>query len=223
VNAQFFALAFSAAVNPSLLGVDLVLIVNQRPRAMLAFVLIGGMLAAITIGLIDVLVIRANVVKTQGGLSAGADLALGMLLLIAAGWLMFWRQPSPASSAAGDGKAAGKSNWTQRALREPRLGLAGVVGVVLGLPGVLYLTALHNLVSGGWSVAMQVAGVIVFVLIEFTLLIVPLLTLSFWPERTAALLHGSQAWLLRHGRQMLAWVALVLGVYLTISGIVNLA
>ncbi len=223
MNAQFFALAFSAAVNPSLLGVDLVLIVNRRPRAMLAFVLLGGMLAAITIGLVDVLVIRANVVKTQGGLSAGADLALGLLLLAAAGWLMIRHHPSPASSAAGDGKAAGKSGWTQRALREPRLGLAGVVGVVLGLPGALYLTALHNLVSGGWPVPVQVAGVIVFVGIEFTLLIVPLLTLIFRPERTAALLRGSQAWLLRHGRQMLAWVALVLGVYLTISGIVNLA
>jgi len=34
VNAQFFALAFIAALNPKLLAVDLLLAENRRPRAM---------------------------------------------------------------------------------------------------------------------------------------------------------------------------------------------
>jgi hypothetical protein len=34
VNAEFFALAFSAALNPKLLAIDLLLIENRRPRAM---------------------------------------------------------------------------------------------------------------------------------------------------------------------------------------------
>ena len=42
MTAEFFALAFTAAINPSLLGIDLLLIVNRRPAAMLAFVLAGG-------------------------------------------------------------------------------------------------------------------------------------------------------------------------------------
>jgi hypothetical protein len=34
MNAQFFALAFIAALNPKFLAVDLLLIENRRPRAM---------------------------------------------------------------------------------------------------------------------------------------------------------------------------------------------
>jgi hypothetical protein len=34
MNAEFFALAFTAALNPKLLAVDLLLIENRRPRAM---------------------------------------------------------------------------------------------------------------------------------------------------------------------------------------------
>ena len=81
MNSGFFALAFSAAVNPSLLAVDLVLLLNRRPRAMLWCVLLGGMSVAVLFGLLDVLVVHADVGKAQGSLSAGADLALGLLLL----------------------------------------------------------------------------------------------------------------------------------------------
>jgi hypothetical protein len=35
MNGGFFALAFIAAVNPTLLAVDLAVLMNQRPRAML--------------------------------------------------------------------------------------------------------------------------------------------------------------------------------------------
>ncbi len=34
MNAEFFVLAFIAALNPKLLAVDLLLIENRRPRAM---------------------------------------------------------------------------------------------------------------------------------------------------------------------------------------------
>jgi Sap, sulfolipid-1-addressing protein len=83
MNAEFFALAFVAALNPKLLAVDLLLIENRRPRAMFLCVLIGGITVALTIGLLDVLVFHADALKAQGTVSAGVDLALGLLLLAA--------------------------------------------------------------------------------------------------------------------------------------------
>jgi hypothetical protein len=35
MNAEFFALAFFAALNPKLLAIDLLLMENRRPRAMI--------------------------------------------------------------------------------------------------------------------------------------------------------------------------------------------
>ena len=83
MNAEFFALAFTAALNPKLLALDLLLIENRRPRAMFLCVLLGGMTVALTIGLLDVLTVHGDVITSQGKASAGVDLALGLLLLAA--------------------------------------------------------------------------------------------------------------------------------------------
>ncbi|HXS65405.1 MAG TPA: GAP family protein [Streptosporangiaceae bacterium] len=223
MTAEFFALAFAAAINPSLLGTDLMLIVNRRPVAMLAFVLTGGLGMAVTIGLVDVLVVRSQLVKTQGGIGAAGDLAIGLLMTAIGGLIIARRRPGArtAKSPAHDKKQRGDS-WMQRALAQPRLALAVAVGAVLGLPGGLYLTALHNLVAGHWSTATQVIAVLVFAVIEFTLVIVPLALLISRPQDTAAVLHRAQDWLARNGRMTLAVLLCGLGIYLTISSIVSL-
>ena len=81
MNAEFFALAFVAALNPKLLATDLLLIENRRPRAMFLCVLLGGLTVGLTIGLLDVLVFHADAINSQQTVSAGVDLALGLLLL----------------------------------------------------------------------------------------------------------------------------------------------
>ena len=223
MSGRFFALAFTAAVNPSLLAVDLVLLVNRRPRAMFWCVLLGGIGMAVLIGLVDVLVVKSNVVKTQGSLSPAADLALGLLLL-AVGVLLVTgrpgrrREPGPAP----DRGSADKSNWMLRALRKPRLGVAVAVGAVIGLPGAAYLTALHVLLSDKSTTATRVVAVFLFAVIEFTLVIIPLILLTIRPDDAAAVVERAQDWLTRHGRQAAASIALVLGAYLTTSSLVGL-
>jgi len=231
MNARFFALAFAAAINPTLLAVDLILIVNRRPRPMITFVLLGGLAMAVTIGLVDVLIIRSNVQQTQGGLGPGADLAIGLFLLIAAAILFATgrkrrsHDPPAATGHREEGKAERRKSedgWMRRALREPRPLLAVVVGAALGLPGGLYLAALHGLTTGSYSTATQVIGVVVFAVIEFALLIIPIILLVTRPQATGAFLERTNNWLAVHGRQAGIAVALVLGTYLTVSGLVGL-
>ena len=70
MNAEFFVLAFTAALNPKLLALDLLLIENRRPRTMFLCVLLGGMTVALAIGLLDVLTIHADAITAQGKASA---------------------------------------------------------------------------------------------------------------------------------------------------------
>jgi len=229
VNAEFFALAFTAALNPKLLAIDLLLIENRRPRAMFLCILAGGIGTGVAIGLIDVLAIRADHIRSQSKPSAGVDLAVGLILLvlgvlIAAGVVARMQaarqarrgRPAKAKKDSGDG-------WATRVLSEPRLGIAVVIGVLVGLPGAAYLTALHQLVAGKYPTATQVVAVIVFVVIEFLLIIVPWLCLELWPATTAAFLKRAQDWLTGHVTQLLAWICILLGAYLTISGAVRLS
>ena len=228
MNAEFFALAFLSALNPKLLAIDLLLIENRRPRAMFLCLLLGGMTVAATVGLLDVLVFHADAIKAQGKVSAGVDLALGLLLLIAGALLATGRlhgrrkAPVPAGDGA-PGKPEKKDSWAQRVLSEPRLGLAMLVGALIGIPGATYLTALHNLVTGNSSTGIQVLAVVVFVIIDFLLIIIPFAFLELRPEATKALLKHSQDWLLGHALQLMATIALLLGAYLAISGLVRLS
>src|SRR5580693_2172315 len=164
MNAEFFALAFLSALNPKLLALDLVLIENRRPRVMFLCLLLGGLTVAATVGLLDVLVFHADAIKAQGRVSAGVDLAVGLLLLAAGALLatgrVHGRRKVPVP--AGDGppeKEKKKGGWAQRVLSEPRLGLAMLVGAVVGIPGASYLTALHDLVTGKSPTVTQVIAV----------------------------------------------------------------
>jgi hypothetical protein len=228
MNAEFFALAFLSALNPKLLALDLLLIENRRPRAMFLCLLLGGMTVAATIGLLDVLVFHADAIKAQGRVSAGVDLALGLLLLAAGALLatgrLHGRRKAPVPAGGGPaGKPEKKDSWAQRVLSEPRPGLAMLVGALIGIPGATYLTALHNLVTGTSSTATQVAAVVIFVIIDFLLIIIPFAFLELRPEATKALLTHTQDWLLSHTLQLMVAIALLLGGYLAISGLVRLS
>ncbi len=231
MNAEFFVLAVSAALNPKLLGLDLLLIENRRPRAMFLCVLLGGMTVALTIGLLDVLTVHADAITAQGKASAGVDLTLGLLLLAGGGLLATGRlhgrrrAPGPAGTAPPDHPAEPekKDGWAQRGLAEPRLGLALLVGARVGLPGASYIAALHHLVDGKYSTVTQVIAVVVFVVIEFLLIIIPFAFLELRPEATKALLKRAQDWLLGHALKLMVGVALVLGAYLTISALIRLS
>jgi hypothetical protein len=232
MNAEFFVLAFTAALNPKLLAIDLLLAENRRPRLMFLCVLIGGLTVGITIGLLDVLVFHLDAISSQKTVSAGVDLGLGLLLLAAGALVATGRLHArrKATVPAGGGQPPKpekeekeeKEGWG-RLLAEPRFGLAMLVGAVCGIPGASYLAGLHILITSKASTANQVAGVILFVLIEFLLIIIPFAFLELRPEATKAALRRFQDWLLGHARQIMAYTALILGAYLTVSGLARLS
>jgi Sap, sulfolipid-1-addressing protein len=228
VNAEFFALAFVAALNPKLLALDLLLIENRRPRAMFLCLLLGGMTVALTVGLLDVLVFHADAIMHQASVGAGVDLAVGLLLLAVGALLatgrVHGRRKVPVPAGGGPpAKKEKKDGWAQRVLSEPRLGLAMLVGAVVGIPGASYLTALHNLVTGKSSTVIQVVAVVIFVVIDFLLIIVPFVFLELRPEATKARLKRIQDWLLSHALRLMAAIALLLGAYLAVSGLIRLS
>jgi Sap, sulfolipid-1-addressing protein len=226
MTASFIGLACLAALNPKLLVVDLLFIGNRRPLPTFVCFMLGGIGLAVAIGLVDVFVLQVDAIRTQGSASAGLDLALGIPLvavgaLLASGRL-HRRQRRPHARPA-DKPPPRIQAWAQRVLHEPRFGLAVAIGAVVGTPGGEYLLALHELVTGKAATAVQATDVVVFVLIEFTLVIVPFAFLVARPEGVKAAVERFKAWLIKHALQVVGAVALVAGGYMVISGVLRLS
>jgi hypothetical protein len=221
MNAAFFGLAFLAALNPKLLVVDLILAQNKRPRLMFLCFLLGGMGLGITVGLLDVLVLHLDAIKTQNHASGGLDLALGVPLLAVGAQLatdhlhMHRRRPPDPPKARQPSKLAA---WARRVLHEPRYGLAVIIGAAVGTPGASYLLALHHLISSKTPTGVAVIAVIVFVLINWALVLVPFAFLEFRPQRTEQALKQFMDWLASHERQVAAGVCLLAGAFMVITG-----
>ena len=64
---------------------------------------------------------------------------------------------------------------------------------------------------------------VVFVIIDFILIIIPFAFLELRPEGTKLALKRTQDWLLGHALQLMAAIALLLGAYLTVSGLIRLS
>jgi len=225
MNAEFFGLAFLAALNPKLLGLDVLLIQNTRPRLMFSGFLLGCMTVCLSIGLLDVFVLRSDAIKTQAQASAGLDLALGVPLVVIGALLatgrLHRRRRAPAPAA--DGQPPKREGWEQRLVSKPRFGIAVLLGAVAGTPGADYVIALHQLVTGKSSTAAQAVAVVVFALIEFSLVIIPFVFLLVRPAGTEAQLQHAEHWLKSHARQVLAAVALLVGAFMVISGLTRLS
>jgi Sap-like sulfolipid-1-addressing protein len=226
MSASFIGLACLAALNPKLLVVDLLLIGNRRPVPMFVCFMLGGIGLAVAIGLVDVFVLQVDAIKTQGSASAGLDLALGIPLvavgaLLASGRL-HRRQRQPHARPA-DKPPPRIQAWAQRVLHEPRFVLAVIIGAAVGTPGGEYLLALHEVVTGKAATAVQAADVVVFVILEFALVIVPFAFLVARPEGVKAGVERFKVWLIRHALQVVGAVALVAGGYMVISSLLRLS
>jgi hypothetical protein len=222
--ALFLGLACLSALNPKLLTIDLILARNQRPQTMFVCFLVGGMGVALTVGLLDVLVLHLDAIKAQNRAGGGLDLALG-ILLVAGGALLAAnrlhlprRRPDPPPAVKRPSKLG---VWAQRVLHEPSYGLAVLVGAAVGIPGASYLLALHHLVTGKSPTAAQVLGVVVFVAINFALVIIPFAFYLYRPLGAERAIKRFTDWLTSHERQIAAAVALFAGGYMVISGLVR--
>ena len=104
----------------------------------------------------------------------------------------------------------------------PHYGLAVLIGAAVGTPGAAYLLALHHLVASKTPAAIAVVAVLVFVTINWALVLVPFAFLIARPQGTEKAIKRFTDWITSHERQIAATVALLAGAYMVISGTLRL-
>ena len=118
-------------------------------------------------------------------------------------------------------KSPHKPGKTDRWLASPRLAFVG--GLLLNIiPGLFPFVALKNIAEGGYSASVNVVLVVVFYLVMFTSVEIPLVGFLFAPETTVRTVQRLNDWLDRNTRKVAASVLAAFGLYLVVRGLVQL-
>lgn len=224
---DILVLALGAAFYPTLLAIVLVVLTRPRPARLLSAYLVGGMLAGLGIGFTFVFVLDG------AGIDAGSDhkstassildIVAGVLSLTFAAMLAKGRDPRPKRlRERRKPRDPDKPSFAKRAMSRDSLAIAFALGVVLNLPSVWYLIALKDIVNGGYSHVEEALLIIVFNVIMFAAVEIPLVLYVLAPDRTASAVAGFNAWMRAHAPVLAEIVATVLGIYLIVKGVASL-
>jgi hypothetical protein len=105
----------------------------------------------------------------------------------------------------------GRSLWT-----------AGVAGLGIALPSVDYLAVLALIVASGSAAAVQVGALLLFNVVAFGFVEIPLICYLVAPDRTRATLAALQDWLRSRGRRAVTVLLATVGCLLLGAGLAGL-
>jgi Sap, sulfolipid-1-addressing protein len=228
---DIFLLALVSAANPTLLAAVTLMLFLPSPKRLLLGYLAGALLVSLSIGFVIVFVVHdSSATNTaRGTVSPSIDIAFGLILLLVAYVLHAGhdqrlkerrRQGKAAKDGGGEPVEKGPSK-VEQLLGRGSARITFALGVVLTLPGISYLAALHDLQQLGYGTVGEILVIIGFNIMLLILLIVPLVGFLVAPERTVVEVQRFRAWLTRSGRKMAIDGAAVLGALLLIRGLIG--
>jgi threonine/homoserine/homoserine lactone efflux protein len=220
-------LALGAAINPAMIMMVLTLLLSAtKPLARAVAFVMGAATTSAVLGLIGLLTaIQPGQLASRRGPSTGEALLVlgaGLLLLVFAGWHAV-RKP-PTRSARPPSRRGELQQQMQ--LRTARPVVAYLIGAGFMLTNVkalaLYGVALKQIADAPLSDLASVVFAAGFIVIMLLGLELPIVLYVADRQRARSVLAQVRHWIEGHERLLMISVALVLGSYLTVRGIVSL-
>ena len=214
---QAAGLAVLAAVSPTALLLAAVYLGSARPRTTLLLYLAGAVLMSIVMGIVVLAALRA------GGFSLpkhrqdryGLRLGLGILILLA-GVVLLRRKPKPPDPDRP------QKGIVSRLIAAPAPATAFLAGILVFAPGVTFIAAIQVVATANADLSETAAGLVLIVIINVSLVWLPLILYLAAPEPTTRRLAAFNGWLRRHGPAILSGALVAAGAILTINGITGL-
>jgi Sap, sulfolipid-1-addressing protein len=225
---SIFLLAVWAAIYPTLLACVVVILLLPGPERLLIGFWLGAMAMSVTCGLIIVFALGGSsgaTTTTKHTISPIAEIVLGAILLLLA--LVFFSGRNRRYNARRERKREEKAkkgpSKAMKLLQRGTPRTTFVVGaLIIGIPGVSYLTAMGLLGRQHASTLGAVLVVLAWNVIMLLLLEVPLVAYRFEPDGTAKAVNGFKNWLTRDESRIAYWCTLIAGVALLVIGVVHL-
>jgi hypothetical protein len=214
---QAAGLALLAALSPAALLVSAVYLGSARPRLVGAAYLAGAIVMSLVISLAVILILRHTGLDHHSQRKPRYGLRLGLgLLMLGAGLVLARRKPKPPDPEHTH------QGFVSRTIANPAPGSAFAVGLLLFAPGITFITAVQVIATAHADLELTGVAVLVVVVINVSLVWLPLLVHIFAPDVTTRSLAAFNGWLRMHGNQILVAVLLAGGVIVAVNGILGL-
>ncbi|MGE2732679.1 GAP family protein [Mycolicibacterium vaccae] len=209
------AMAVAVSLEPFRIGMTVLMINRPRPALQLVSFLAGGFLMGTAVGVVVLFVLRPALDSAHFTLPR-VQIAVGLLILANAALV------ATGVLGGGDGAPGRFATHGRRLLEGRSLWTAGVTGLGIALPSIDYLAALALIVASGATAVTQFGALMLFNLVAFALVEIPLLCYLVAPDRTRAALAALYAWLRAQGRRGVAVLLAAVGVMLLVVGAAGL-
>jgi hypothetical protein len=182
-------MAVAVSLEPFRIGMTVLMLGRPRPMLQLLAFLCGGFAMGMTVGLVVLFGLRRRLLGSKYFTLPRVQILIGVLALLVAAVLVM----KPVSSRdAGPGKL---TTQAQRLLNGRSLWVAGVAGLGIALPSVDYLAALAVILASGAAAMTQVGALLMFNIVAFALVEIPLLGYLLAPRATRTSMAALDDWI----------------------------
>jgi hypothetical protein len=228
-------LSLLAAIDPVRIGITAFLIARKRPVLNLLTFWLGGLAGGVAAAVAVLLflrdftlgVMRAVVSATSSPIVAYFQVAVGALTVSLAALLLTRlaarkRSPVPATAVADLRERIVSSTPARLSMRDRLNGgsllVAFVAGVALATPPIEYMAAILAIVASTPTAPAQVGAALVFTVVAFAVVEVPLVTYFTAPTQTLAVVRRINDWITKRRQAIPIVVVGAMGFMLLVSG-----
>jgi Sap, sulfolipid-1-addressing protein len=208
-------MALVVSLEPFRIGMTVLMLNRPRPVLHLLAFLCGGFAMGATVGLVVLFVVRPRLLGSAHFTVPKVQIVIGVLALLVAALLATnvlsgrFERPYPALRARQ--LPNGRSLW-----------VSGVAGLGIALPSVDYLAVLAVILASGAAPITQAGALLMFNVVAFALVEVPLFAYLSAPDGTRALMTALHGWLRSRSPRAIATLLAGLGCALVVVGFTGL-
>jgi hypothetical protein len=206
-------MAVAVSLEPFRIGMTVLMLNRPRPMLQLVVFLCGGYAMGMTVGLVVLFVFRRRLLGSAYFTLPKVQMLIGALALLVA-----------AALAVGAGRGAGPAKLSTRMqglLGRRSLWVSGLAGMGIALPSVDYLAALAIILASGAAAMTQVGALLMFNIVAFALVQIPLVAYLLAPDKTRASMAALNDWIRSRRRAEVATLLAGVGCVLLAVGLTN--
>lgn len=201
-------MALAVSLEPFRVGMSALMLNRPRPLMQLAAFLCGGFVMGLSVGAVVLFALESKVPKSAQFTLPRVQIAVGTVALAVAVFL-----------AATPGRPRTPPAWLVRLLGNKSLWVAGVAGLGIALPSLDYLAVLAVIAAGAGAAATRLSALLMFNLVAFAVVEIPLLAYLIAPARTRATMTALHHWIRARRRREVAGLLTVVGMVLLAAGL----